>query len=206
MTGILAIDTASDDIALAYQDTNDEIRSLVRPSDRDHSRLLLTLIDELVAARVQDISRICVVKGPGSYSGLRVGIATAIGLARALGVPVAGVETHTCIAHAAGITGPWVAIHPAGRREYALRACEGAAVTGPLHAGTVDAFQGSTFAGETAGPLGGTEVSSRQRVLAALALAPTAANLDDAIYLRAPNVTRPRASTAHPRSSTATSS
>jgi tRNA threonylcarbamoyladenosine biosynthesis protein TsaB len=201
MTAILAIDTASDDIALAYRSPAGDIRSIVRASERDHSRLLLSLIRDLTGDGAPSLTAICAVKGPGSYSGLRVGIATARGLAIARGIPLAGVETHECIAHAAALPGTWVAVHPAGRGDFALRDCAGASVVGPLRAGRLDELGTSAFAGETAGATGGTEISPEQRVLAALALAPTAPNLDDAVYLRAPNVTRMRTSITRPRTS-----
>ncbi len=194
MTAILAIDTASDDIALAYRDAAGSVRSLVRPSDRDHSRLLLRLVDDLTGGDIDGLTLVCAVRGPGSYSGLRVGIATARGLALARGIPLVGVETHAAIARAAAIDGAWVAVHPAGRGEFALRDCLDSTVTGALRTGTLAGLQPERFAGETAGASGGVEIGAEQRVLAALALAPTAANLDDALYLRAPNITRPRPS------------
>jgi hypothetical protein len=66
--------------------------------------------------------------------------------------------------------------------------------TGELRTGTLAGLESGRFAGESAGTAAGVEIGAEQRVLAALALAPTAANLDDALYLRAPNITRPRSS------------
>lgn len=82
---------------------------------------LLPLVAEVVAeAGVgwTDIGLIAVVDGPGSYTGLRVGLATAKGLAMARGLPVAGVDALEALAFAAGpLPGDAVAVAavPAGR-------------------------------------------------------------------------------------------
>ncbi|WBL35272.1 hypothetical protein O0235_10805 [Tepidiforma flava] len=55
---------------------------------------------------------IIVVTGPGSYAGLRVGIATAQGLSLATGAPLYGVRTFEAVALAAGAAAV-TAIHPA---------------------------------------------------------------------------------------------
>jgi len=64
-------------------------------SARTHSEKLLKTINQLLAQTkksVRDIRGIAVVKGPGSFTSLRVGVATANALGFALGVPVLGVS------------------------------------------------------------------------------------------------------------------
>jgi len=64
----------------------------------------LVLVDEVLArARLEasELSRVVVGCGPGSFTGLRIGIATARGLALGLGVPCEGVSTLAALAAAA---------------------------------------------------------------------------------------------------------
>lgn len=55
--------------------------------------------------------------GPGSFTGLRIGIATLKGLAATLERPAAGIPTLHAVAHAAGLSPATVALLPAGRGE-----------------------------------------------------------------------------------------
>jgi tRNA threonylcarbamoyladenosine biosynthesis protein TsaB len=61
----------------------------------------LVLVDEVLAragCKVRDVAQIVVGCGPGSFTGLRIGIASARGLALALGVPCDGVSTLAALA------------------------------------------------------------------------------------------------------------
>jgi tRNA threonylcarbamoyladenosine biosynthesis protein TsaB len=69
-----------------------------------HATRLLPLASELLAQadlRWGQIERIAVGVGPGTFTGLRIGVATARGLAQSLGVEVAGVSTLRVLAEAA---------------------------------------------------------------------------------------------------------
>ncbi len=71
---------------------------------RAHASDLMPAIDRLVrelGATPADISAVLVGTGPGSYTGLRVGIATALGLARAAGAPARGVPSGEVLAFGA---------------------------------------------------------------------------------------------------------
>lgn len=196
MSTILAIDTASSEIALAVAVDGAIVATTTVEGGQDHSRLLLPAIDAILGARRADLAGIAVVRGPGSYAGLRVGVATAHGLALAMGLPVRGISTLAAVARAAGL--PEVtAVHPAGRGEFAAQLFVEGEASGPIRAVQPDALQGLTTAGEGASQFGGTEVSAETRIQAALlALLPSFTEAEnepvDALYLREPNITVPR--------------
>ncbi len=69
-----------------------------------HATRLLPLVSELLAQaglRWGQLERIAVGVGPGTFTGLRIGVATARGLAQSLGIQVAGVSTLRVLAEAA---------------------------------------------------------------------------------------------------------
>jgi len=191
---VLAIDTASPAFALAVAVDGALTASLQHDSEQEHSQQLLPRIDELLGERRRDLSGVVVVRGPGSYAGLRVGIATAEGLALALNIPVVGVGTLDAVAAVAG--GDILAIHPAGRGEFAAQRFEHGAPVGGMFAARPEELRGEATAGEGAGALGGREVTPEERVRAALRLGlprlSEAAGRVEAIYLREPNISRPR--------------
>lgn len=193
MNTVLCIDTASPAFALALAVHGRVVRSLQHDSHQDHSRLLLAAIDKLTQGR-RSLDGLVVVRGPGSYAGLRVGIATAEGLALALHAPLAGVGTLEAVVRASRLD-QGIAIHPAGRGEWAAQPFARGVFVAPLRAVGADALSG-VLCGEGAGPLGGVEVSPEQRGSAALELglsllADGHHGGVDAIYLREPHITRP---------------
>ncbi len=97
---LLAIDTSGATASVAvYHDQ--VLAESVWQSGRGHSAQLLPTIEAMLnLARVdrRELAAIAVATGPGSYSGLRVGVSTAMGLALALGIGVAQVPTLDVIA------------------------------------------------------------------------------------------------------------
>ena len=95
---VLAIDTALEACSVAVLDTaHADVRvqeSL--PMQRGHAEALMPLIARILQ-RAQldfsDLDRIAVTTGPGSFTGLRVGIAAARGIALAAGKPAVGLST-----------------------------------------------------------------------------------------------------------------
>ncbi|MCK9517807.1 MAG: tRNA (adenosine(37)-N6)-threonylcarbamoyltransferase complex dimerization subunit type 1 TsaB [Dehalococcoidia bacterium] len=194
MSTTLAIDTASPVFALALAVDGVITASLQHEGEQEHSQQLLAQIDTLLGARKQDLDGIVVVHGPGSYAGLRVGIATAEGLAISRNVPVVGVGTLEAVALAAGADG--VAIHPAGRGEFAAQPFANGVTGGEAFIARLADLGGQRLAGEGAAELGGKEVTPEERVRTALELGlPRLADATgsvDAVYLREPNISRPR--------------
>jgi tRNA threonylcarbamoyladenosine biosynthesis protein TsaB len=100
---ILAIDTALDACAAAVLDT--EAGKLIAQESqamkRGHAEALMPLIGRVIAASgtaFTDLDRIAVTTGPGSFTGLRVGLSAARGIALAANIPVVGVTTLTAYA------------------------------------------------------------------------------------------------------------
>jgi N6-L-threonylcarbamoyladenine synthase len=110
---VVALDTASENIALAIgRRTEDGGIALVaaddHPAVRQANVRLMPALDALF--RENDLARqdvACVVcgLGPGSFTGVRIGVATAKGLARGLGVPLFGVSTLDAVAWGAWLEG-----------------------------------------------------------------------------------------------------
>src|SRR4029077_391399 len=100
---ILAIDTALDACAAAVLDT-EASRLIAQESqgmNRGHAEALMPLIGRVIAQSgigFADLDRIAVTTGPGSFTGLRVGLSAARGIALAADKPVVGVTTLTAYA------------------------------------------------------------------------------------------------------------
>lgn len=96
-TTILAIDSATTRVVVAVGTlTGDLIDATDWPAGYRHGETLLPAIAALLEKRElapTSLAAIVVGTGPGAFTGLRVGIATAKGLAHALGVPIVGVPT-----------------------------------------------------------------------------------------------------------------
>ncbi len=92
-------------------------------SAKSRGRDLLPAVEALLAEagqQVGDFSGVAVDQGPGSFTGVRVGVTTAKTLAWALEIPVVGIDSLAVLAHAAVASGPVVALRDAGRgRVYA---------------------------------------------------------------------------------------
>jgi tRNA threonylcarbamoyladenosine biosynthesis protein TsaB len=123
---LLAIDTATSQAVVALERSAAPPAVAVWPTGQRHGEELLAAIDGLLTAaglRPADLGGIVVGTGPGAFTGLRVGLATAKGLAHAVGVPIIGVPTG--LALMAGLSdglaaGRRALLLPAGPRDRVL--------------------------------------------------------------------------------------
>lgn len=110
---VLAIDTARDACQVGVLESASERASVRRAAmQRGHAEALMPMIAEAMAAAgvaAGDIDRFAVTVGPGTFTGVRVGIAAVRGLALALGKPAVGISTLAALvatARVRGIAGP----------------------------------------------------------------------------------------------------
>lgn len=126
---ILAVDTSTDvaGVALAHQDMI--IGEITWTGRATHSSLLFPPTERLLQSagvKPGDIEAVAVAIGPGSFSGLRVGISAAMGLSMALDIPIAGVGTLDIIGWQVSALSPdVVAVLPAGRGQVYCAVFEG---------------------------------------------------------------------------------
>ena len=117
---ILSVETATLSGSVALSRGAEILAALAGDSGVSHSNTLLYDIDKVLAEAQVELSEIdlfAVATGPGSFTGLRIGIATVKGLAATLDRPTAGVPTLQAVALAAGPSPRSVALLPAGRGE-----------------------------------------------------------------------------------------
>jgi len=99
---VLALDTTSLRGSVALREGDELLGLVYLATNTDHSTTLLPAIDYLLAASgltVEEVGGIAVAAGPGSFSGIRIGLATAKGLAQARQRPLAGVSALHALAH-----------------------------------------------------------------------------------------------------------
>lgn len=96
---LLESSTPTASVALAEGDTC--VASLRIEVEKGHARLLAPMIQEVlghVRWTVKDLSALVISAGPGSYTGLRVGVSTLKGMAVATGIPMIGINSLEALA------------------------------------------------------------------------------------------------------------
>jgi tRNA threonylcarbamoyladenosine biosynthesis protein TsaB len=132
---ILAIDTCMDACSAAVCDGAAMLAAASEPMTRGHQERLAPLVAEVMARAglaFADLDRIAVTTGPGSFTGLRVGLAFAKAMALALDLPCVGVGTLEALAASAAGSGMTAACIDARRGQVYLQVfIDGRAVTAP---------------------------------------------------------------------------
>lgn len=99
---ILAIESSSLVASVALADENRVIAEYTTNQKKTHSQTLLPMIDEIfkiTGMDKHDLSAIAISQGPGSFTGLRIGSATAKGLGLALNKPLISIPTIESMAY-----------------------------------------------------------------------------------------------------------
>lgn len=102
---VLALETASSACSVALWCDGEVVVRRFEAMVRGHAERLVPMIAEVLVEAGQPadaVDRLAVTVGPGAFTGLRVGLATARGLALATGRPLVGVTTFEAIGHALG--------------------------------------------------------------------------------------------------------
>jgi len=110
---ILAIDTSTSVMGVSLLDDKKVYAEIITNLKKNHSIRLMPTVD-LIFSEVnwqpEDIDLIAVAKGPGSYTGVRIGVTTAKTLSWSLNIPLVGVSTLEAMAyshhHFSGVISP----------------------------------------------------------------------------------------------------
>jgi tRNA threonylcarbamoyladenosine biosynthesis protein TsaB len=99
---ILCIETATGVCSVALCDDNSVISVLEAPHGMSHSSRLTVIIQELLrnaSVEARQLDAVSVSKGPGSYTGLRIGVSVAKGIAYSAEIPLIGINTLIAMCH-----------------------------------------------------------------------------------------------------------
>lgn len=94
MANILCIETGSDLCSVGLASNGETLALRESDGERDHAGNIGTFTDEILRANdmhPDDLDAVAVSMGPGSYTGLRIGVSFAKGLCYGLGIPLIGV-------------------------------------------------------------------------------------------------------------------
>lgn len=116
---VLAIDTSNLVLSVAVVDETRVLGEITTNLQKNHSIRMMDNISELLddlQMAPQELGGIAVANGPGSYTGVRIGVSTAKSMAWALGIPVVGISSLQAVAmNAFGFSGGIIPLFDARR-------------------------------------------------------------------------------------------
>jgi len=164
----LAVDTSTASLTIAVLEQNRMLGELNTVAERNHSIGLLPNIRQLLAElgmKPRDLQAVAVGRGPGSYTGVRIGVSTAKTFAWALGIPLLGVSSLEALAYGAAL---------------ADRAAEAGGAAGAGDAAARDG-RATEAAQRASGSAANTEVSGAANAIASGAAGVESSGVVDAI-------------------------
>ena len=96
MAYILSIETSESLCSVALSNGSELLGFMESSADRSHASMLTVLIDKLLISqnlKMSELNAVAVSKGPGSYTGLRIGVSVAKGICYALSIPFIALDT-----------------------------------------------------------------------------------------------------------------
>jgi tRNA threonylcarbamoyladenosine biosynthesis protein TsaB len=99
---VLAMDTSTNVLSIAVMKEGEIVGKLTTNLKKNHSVRLMPAINQLMKEtemKTEALDRIAVAKGPGSYTGIRIGLTTAKTLAWALEIPIVGISSLEALAY-----------------------------------------------------------------------------------------------------------
>ena len=140
---VLAIETAVSGGSLSLLKDGKELANWIGDSDVSRAEDLLVKVDRLLkntGLDKQNLDLIAVSAGPGSFTGIRIGIATALGIGTGLGRPVSSVSVMVAMANAAPFSEEFVVAVPMGRNAICIQPFVDRQPTGHPQTITTDTF------------------------------------------------------------------
>jgi tRNA threonylcarbamoyl adenosine modification protein YeaZ len=142
---LLALDTGSPLVSVAVGRAGQVLAERAVEIGRSSGQLLEMMGEALgeAGAKPADLGGVVALRGPGSFTGLRIGLATVLGLHQALGVPATALPTLRVLAARAASPGTTVAAVDALRGEWSAQPFSAGTIPVPL--GEMDLVHGSVL-------------------------------------------------------------
>ena len=139
---LLALDTSTSTAGVAVYDGQRVLSETTWLAGREHSTRLLAEVGAAlgrIGREPSDLTGLVVARGPGSFTGVRVALSVAKGMAGGLGLPLWGVNSLEVLVRAAGLTDlPVLAVLEAGRGRYAIELYRGGAPADDARTASLD--------------------------------------------------------------------